>query len=184
MTLAIGHFEYNRETAVVDLIREVRPPFSPEAVVAEFASTMKTYRLDNCSGDHYAGEWAVEQFGKYGITYKPADKPKSELYGDLLPLINSRRIDLIDSPKLVNQLLGLKRRTARGGKNSIDHAPGQHDDIANAVAGVAQLCVVKGVYDTSYRWVDGSYDDDPDGTEAWRRTRLQAYVLSGGRVRL
>jgi hypothetical protein len=184
MTLAIGHLEYNRETAVVDLIREVRPPFSPEAVVAEFASTMKTYRLGTCSGDRYAGEWPVEQFGKYGITYQPADKPKSELYGNLLPLLNSRRVDLIDSPKLVNQLLGLERRTARGGKDSIDHAPGQHDDIVNAVAGVVQLCVVKGVYDTSYRWVDGSYDDDQDNTEGWRRTRLQAHMLSGGRVPL
>jgi hypothetical protein len=49
---------------------------------------------------------------------------------------------------------------------------------AAAVAGgAARLCVVKGVYDTSYRWV--SYDDDPDGTEACRRTRLQASLLSG-----
>jgi len=59
-----------------------------------------------------------------------------------------------------------------------------NDDLANAVAGVAQLCAVKGLYDTSYRWVDGRLDDDPDGTEAWRRTRLQGYVLSGGWVRL
>jgi hypothetical protein len=34
-------------------------------------------------------------------------------------------------------LTSLERRTARGGKDSIDHPPRQHDDIANAVAGVA-----------------------------------------------
>jgi len=33
-------------------------------------------------------------------------------------------------------LSGLERRTSRGGRDTIDHAPGNHDDIANAVAGV------------------------------------------------
>jgi len=41
MTLAIAHVESDAagaKRAVVDLIREVRPPFNPDAVVAEFAS--------------------------------------------------------------------------------------------------------------------------------------------------
>ena len=33
------------------------------------------------------------------------------------------------------QLCGLERRVARSGKDSIDHAPGGHDDVGNAVAG-------------------------------------------------
>jgi hypothetical protein len=37
MTLAIAHKE--GETEVLDLIRERKPPFSPEAVVEEFAAT-------------------------------------------------------------------------------------------------------------------------------------------------
>jgi hypothetical protein len=32
-------------------------------------------------------------------------------------------------------LVGLERRTSRAGKDSIDHAPGGHDDVANAAAG-------------------------------------------------
>ena len=32
-----------------------------------------------------------EQFRKHGVNYEPSEKPKSELYRDLLPLINSRR---------------------------------------------------------------------------------------------
>jgi hypothetical protein len=32
--------------------------------------------------------------------------------------------------------VNLGRRTARGGRDSIDHAPGAHDDLANAVCGV------------------------------------------------
>ncbi len=33
--------------------------------------------------------------------------------------------------------MSIERRTARGGRDSIDHAPGSHDDIANAVCGGA-----------------------------------------------
>ena len=52
-----------------------------------------------------------------------------------LPLINSGRVELLDHPRLVAQLCGLERRTAWGGRDSIDHGPGGHDDVANAVAG-------------------------------------------------
>ncbi len=46
------------------------------------------------------------------------------------------------NPKMVSQLSSLERRVARGGRDSIDHAPGAHDDVANAVAGVLTLIVV------------------------------------------
>jgi hypothetical protein len=36
---------------------------------------------------------------------------------------------------LVSQLCGLERRTARGGRESVDHATSAHDDLANAAAG-------------------------------------------------
>jgi hypothetical protein len=49
--------------------------------------------------------------------------------------LNSSRAELLDHPRLVAQLCGLERRTARGGRDNIDHAPGAHDDICNAVAG-------------------------------------------------
>ena len=38
MTLAIAHKE--GQTEILDLVRERKPPFSPEAVVEEFASTI------------------------------------------------------------------------------------------------------------------------------------------------
>jgi hypothetical protein len=49
--------------------------------------------------------------------------------------LNSRRVELLDLPRLAIQLGGLERRTARGGKDSVDHAPGGHDDMINAAAG-------------------------------------------------
>jgi hypothetical protein len=137
MTLAIGHFEgADHDNCVLDLLREVRPPFSPESVVAEFARTLRDYRVDRVVGDRYGGEWPAERFREHGIIYEPAEKPKSDLYRELLPILNSHRAELLDHPRLVAQLCALERRTARGGRDSIDHPPGVHDDVANAAAGV------------------------------------------------
>jgi hypothetical protein len=121
MTLAIGHQE--DDVTVLDAIRERRPPFSPEDVVLEFAELLKTYRITEVQGDRYAGEWARERFNHQGISYELAAKPKSDLYRDLLPAINSRKVDLLEDARLIAQIVGLERRTARGGKDSIDHGP-------------------------------------------------------------
>ena len=54
---------------------------------------------------------------------------------ELLPLLNSREVRLLDIPKLKAQLCSLERRTHPGGRQSVDHGPGGHDDVCNAVAG-------------------------------------------------
>lgn len=132
-TLAISHRE--GDTILLDAIRERKAPFSPEEVVEEFSTLLKQYRVNTVRGDRYAGEWPREQFRKRGIQYEPSEKNRSELYLDLLPKINSRSVELLDHNGLVVQLLGLERRTSRAGRDSIDHPPGGHDDICNAVAG-------------------------------------------------
>jgi hypothetical protein len=150
MTLAIGHRQ--DDTVVIDCLRERRPPFSPDDVAAEFASVLKSYRITTVHGDRYAGEWPRERFRERDIGYEPAEKPKSDLYRDLLPLIDARRIKLIDDKRLQAQLCGLERRTSRAGKDSIDHGPGGHDDVANCVAGVAGLLAVGSSYN-DLAWV-------------------------------
>jgi hypothetical protein len=169
MTLAICHKEGS--TVILDAIREVRPPFSPEATVDEFAKLLRAYRCTSVYGDRYAGEWPREQFRRCGVLYELAEFNKSELYQRLLPLINSRGVDLLDNSRLVRELVGLERRTARGGRDNIDHVRGAHDDVANAVAGAVQLAATKA---TSWarekrkvlRSVPGSSDGDGTGT-AW-----------------
>jgi hypothetical protein len=151
MTMAIGHRQ--DDVTVLDAVREIRPPFSAESVVLEFSALLKTYRIDKVQGDRYAGEWPRERFSEHGVTYEPAAKPKSDLYRDLLPAINSRQVDLLDDARLVAQIVGLERRTARGGRDSIDHAPGAHDDLANAVAGVVAALASGSGYDGSLSWV-------------------------------
>ena len=133
-TVAVAHRQ-DGDRAVLDCIREVRPPFSPDSVVQEFATLLRSYGVFEVVGDRYGGEWPREAFLKYGITYKPSAKVKSAIYGELVAPINSGRIELLDLPILRAQLLALERRTARGGKDSVDHRPGSHDDCANSAAG-------------------------------------------------
>jgi hypothetical protein len=120
-----------------------RAPFSPEAVVEEFCNELKRYRVTAVVGDRFGGEWPRERFLIHGHNYQLAELAKSDLYTALLPLINSRGVDLLEDDRLVHQLVGLERRTARGGRDTIDHPRGAHDDICNAVAGAAQLAATK-----------------------------------------
>jgi len=144
MTLAIAHADSrDRTLAVLDAVREVKPPFSPEGVVIEFAEVLKSYGINRVTGDRYAGLWPRERFLTHGITYDLSDRPKSDIYRDTLPMLNSAKAELLDLKGVTAQLCGLERRTARGGRDSIDHAPGAHDDLANSVAGALLLAAGK-----------------------------------------
>jgi hypothetical protein len=133
MTLAIAH--HNNGHAVLNCVRERKPPFSPDDVVGEFVETLRAYGIERVSGDRYAGEWPRERFRVHDVTYTPSEKPKSDLYRELLPLLTGTKAELLDNPRLIQQLCNLERRTARGGRDSVDHPPGGHDDVINAAAG-------------------------------------------------
>jgi len=104
-TLAIAHKEGN--TVVLDLIREVRPPFSPEQVVEEFAAVVKKYRITKVVGDRYGGEWPRERFRICGLNYELVDLTKSEIYQALLPIINSNQAIMLDHDRMVLSVLFL-----------------------------------------------------------------------------
>jgi hypothetical protein len=138
--------------------------------------------LTSTTGDRYAGLWIAEQFGKFGITYTPSEKSKTDLYLDLLAALNSQRIALVDNTRLVNQIASLERKTTRGsGRDVIDHPPGPsfHDDLANCTAGLASLGISGGAYDGSYRgWRDDiDAESDPGVARAQRaRARMQETI--------
>jgi hypothetical protein len=139
--LAIAHKEH--DIGVLDCLREVIPPFSPEAVVLEFCDLLKRYGITTVKGDRYAGEFPRELFRRQGIRYELNDDSKGLIYLNFLPLINSRKVKLLGNRRLFNQLIGLERHTARGGRDSIDHARGGHDDVANAAAGALLLATAE-----------------------------------------
>jgi hypothetical protein len=140
-TGAIAHKEGN--VLFLDAVREYRPPFSPKNVVEEIAHWMKSYGVSRAQSDKWGGDFPIEEFAVHLIRVEASAKPKSDLYIDALPMLNSGKCRLLDNSRLVLQLCGLERRTARGGRDSIDHAPGMHDDVANAVAGALILAAAK-----------------------------------------
>ena len=135
-TLAVAH-EADKK-AVLDLLIDQgsrsKGTFSPERAVAKFAEVLKQYRISVVTGDRYAGEWPRQAFEKYGIRYAVSSKNRSELYSSLEPLLNSGQVELLDHPTMEAQMIGLIRKGEK-----IDHQPGEHDDYANAAAGVVDL---------------------------------------------
>jgi hypothetical protein len=139
MTLGIAHNEYREglDYAVLDALLEVKPPFSPAEVVSAFSATLTRYWISTVVGDRYAGEWTVEAFAKRGIEYTHSEDSKSEIYVNVLPHINSKRVELLDNSRMATQFVALERRTGRGsGRDVVDHQPGGRDDVVNAAAGV------------------------------------------------
>jgi hypothetical protein len=179
-TLSISHGEGT--SIVIDAVREVRPPFSPEAVVADFAALLKSYRVRQVCGDWYAGEFPRELFRRHGIGYVLAQKPKSDLYRDLLPLLNSVRVVLPRSERLISQLVGLVRRTTRAGKDSIDHAPGAHDDLINSVAGAADIVVRRDPDEDLPAWYRFLIPTGGDPVERRRRAEAEAVQIRARRA--
>jgi hypothetical protein len=76
-------------------------------------------------------------------------------------MLNAGRITLPKSERLTNQLCGLERRVARSGKDSIDHGPGSHDDLANAVAGAADLASGRREHPPAQFTTYGYYSNKP-----------------------
>lgn len=142
MTMAIAHME--REVAVLDLIREVRPPFSPTAVVGQFCETLDAYKIKAVTGDKFGGQFVQEQFRLRGVNYHASERTKSEIYVELLPMINCQCVDLLDNQRMTAQLCGLERHTGRGtGREIIDHPRDAHDDLINAAGGALVLATAR-----------------------------------------
>ena len=137
MAFAIAHAgpRDSQRMVVLDRVGEVRAPLSPHAVVARFVPILKSYGIHTVTGDRYADEWPREVFREHGILYRPSRLSRTDLYRNFLPLINGGRVELLDHPRLVAQLVALERRETPSGNDSITHPPGVHDDLANAVAG-------------------------------------------------
>ena len=126
------------------------------------------------TGDRYAGEFPRELFRKCGIRYELAEKNKSDLFRDLLPLLNSGRIVLPRNDRLIQQLANLERTTSRAGKDSISHPPNGHDDVANAMAGAADLASTVGFVTDLRAWAGD--DNEVRDWQAARAHRLQSYL--------
>jgi hypothetical protein len=173
--LCVGHsIGYGQEkTFTCDVVRARRPPFDPQDVVAEYAAVLKQFGLNSISGDRYSAEWVASAFGEHGVKYEAAEKSKSDLYLEALPLFTRGAISIPNYAPLIRELRLLERQAHRGGRDTVDHPRRGSDDLANALCGCAALSS-KGGFDTSYAWIDGGTPRD------WRETQrdqLWAHIM-------
>jgi len=136
-TAAIAHDEAG--TAVLDCLIEVKAPMSTSEAVAQIAGVLKSYGLTTITGDRYAAQFTIDAFASCGIKYRQSDRDRSTIYTDILPMLMSGRVRLLDDRTMVRQFASLERKSSAGGRDKIDHARGSHDDLANAAAGALTL---------------------------------------------
>ncbi len=153
-------------------VRVWHPPFSPATVVAEVAQMVKASGETEITGDRWATGVIPEMFRTHAITYHPCELDKSQLYLQLLPLVNAGRVRLLDHPELLRQLRGLERRRGWGGKDRVDHRRGQRDDIANAAAGAIVLCAQGATVAPVRLW--GGWEPGPEEDAGRRGARAVA----------
>jgi hypothetical protein len=189
--LAIAHME--DRVIVLDCLERYKSPHIPAEVVGLMADALRRYGLEKVVGDAYSAEWSRTAFAQHGINYRRATtsvwkepsagqnfaggvhavaKPKSQLYAELLPRLHSGEIELLDSETMIVQLCSLQRRVRSGARDSIDHAPGAHDDLANVVAGVADAVITEKFAGAARLDKGAKMPEDPKGRK--RRTRTPA----------
>jgi hypothetical protein len=133
-TLCIGHVE--GPTIVQDLLEKQAggTPFNPRDAAYKFAGLLREYHVSAVWGDTYAGQTFVHDYRTHGVSYCSPVPPASEQYEMFEPILNAGEVELLDHDKQQEQLLTL---VMRGSK--ITHAHGEHDDCANALAGMVWL---------------------------------------------
>jgi hypothetical protein len=144
-TAAVGHRDGT--VLVVDALYERRAPFDSDATIDEVAGLLRSYGVNSVRGDDYAADLTVAAFRRRGIAYRnlklgdaegrQSRLSRSEIYIESTSLFTAGRVRLLDSPRLVHQLISLERRAARSsGHDTVDHPAGAHDDLANACCGL------------------------------------------------
>jgi hypothetical protein len=135
--MAICH-KLEKGKVILDCVREVKAPFQPQNVIADFSEILKTYGVCWIESDRYGAELITSPFKEHGIFVENSELSSSEIYLNFLPMIANNNVELLDHRTLIEQLRGLERRTRPAGKDQVTHPSfsGAHDDVAIAVAGV------------------------------------------------
>ncbi len=136
---ALGIAHRHAERIVLDCVRVVASPHSPQEVIERFAVVLKAYGLAAVTADGYAGNFATDEFARHGIACARSESPRSDIYLALLPAFAAGRIDILDHVRLIHELRGLERSVRAGGRERVDHPPNGADDCINAAAGALWL---------------------------------------------
>jgi len=115
-------------------------PLGYEWVCGEIARILKRYGLNTVVGDQHCASIIQQEFLKLGIRYQEVTfgaGTRLDLFGNLKHLFIQRKIQILDKPELLRQLLGLEEHKTTRGNIEIRSAYGVKDDLAVAVGLVA-----------------------------------------------
>jgi hypothetical protein len=82
-TAAVAHLE--DRALILDAVLEKRPPFSPEDAAADICAMFKRYRVYDCCGDRFAGEFPRELFMRNGVRYWWLTRPPATTIATCCP---------------------------------------------------------------------------------------------------
>jgi hypothetical protein len=171
-TLCIVHRADER--IICDVIRGRHG--DPNAAAQDYADLCKQYRCRVITGDHYSGQWVSSAYHRLNVEYRLATLTRSELYLEGLVLFTRGLVSIPSNAALLRELRLLERRTARSGKDSVNHGVGSHDDHANALFGAMYLAakaaahpqvpiVAPAIWSSRSGWIGSgqpAYDFGPD----------------------
>jgi hypothetical protein len=157
-TVCVGHKENG--LFIIDVVRGVVGPFDPYQVTKQYAELLKQYRIGTVTGDRYGKEWVQAAWRGSGVAYVQSPLAKSDIYLECVPLFSRGLVRLPDHSKLLRELRLLHLQRHTGGRESVDHPKGEHDDYANVVCGVLRGLSHHLGYDTLYRAFDPAFRDE------------------------
>jgi hypothetical protein len=161
----------------------VAPEADPQQVTKDYAALLKEYHIGSVTGDAYAAQWVAAAWMDCGISYVRSDRSKSEIYRETLPLFTRGLVRLPEHPVLLRELRLLERQAHRGGKESIDHPRGGHDDYSNAVCGVLHTLSNYLGFSLERMLDDGEANTaqrEQEDRDAWARHRLHSFLAAHG----
>jgi hypothetical protein len=187
---AIGHKarDEDRDLCVIDFILVQRPPFNPVDLIAALAEHLKGWGIHEVMGDQY-GKPFISIFAKNGISYVTTPIDTSAVYLHALPVWTSNSVLMLDHQVAIDQTANLRRKLGSGGRETVDHPRGLHDDIAVVIAGlIYRLTPVEQVaWDysgigvvTSVRDYVGESDEQSETWKAWLATQNYGRAPDGG----
>src|SRR2546423_1920201 len=126
------------EPQVRSRVREVKAPFRPDQLTAEFSALFKQCRVREVRSDRFGAEWVTEAFRM--MVRRPTRStllPYTSLFRSLHDDV-AVSVVLLDTDRVTSQLVNLERRSGRSGRDSIRHPPGLHDDDAVSFSGACR----------------------------------------------
>jgi hypothetical protein len=134
-----------------------------EHVLEEIKSILDEYGINTAIGDQFYFEPIRQYLWKLGIIYQGVhftSETRLRIFGSLKSLLVQRKIELLDDPKLLRELRGLREEKTDRGQIDIRPSRGFGDDSAVAVALAAyelmkqrpnQPCVQFGIIKRDFR---------------------------------